>query len=308
MGFSVEELHIEMISPSPALFEKVRGESLMKTPEKIKAVLGEIPLPEPSDEKPYLYGCMVLSFDGKMGFADDPEGTLISKMNLFDRKGADLDFWIMNVCRTFADGVIFGTGTLKARMHKLWYAQIFDPDLMEARRELGKKTEVPLSLIISGDGRDIPFEHATFSMDPAPLILTSLDGASYIKETLERPCRVITKPEDLLCVSSDIRILASGDKVADTDGLLALLRASGLKHVSVEAPGYIWLLIKKERLDEYFLNYSGVYAGGTTAPGCALPFGANDHPHAALLRAGFTEGFVFTRQKLIYTLPNGGNS
>ncbi len=110
MGFSVEELHIETISPSPVLFEKVRGESLMKTPEKIKAVLGELPLPEPSDKRPYLYGCMVLSFDGKMGFADDPEGTLISKMSLFDRKGADLDFWIMNVCRTFADGVIFGTG------------------------------------------------------------------------------------------------------------------------------------------------------------------------------------------------------
>ncbi len=32
----------------------------------------------------YLYGCMVLSFDGKMGFPDDPEGTLISKENRFD--------------------------------------------------------------------------------------------------------------------------------------------------------------------------------------------------------------------------------
>ena len=300
MGFSVRELQIDPHYPSPALFEEIRARSAMATPEKIKAILGEVPLPEPSDKRPYLYGCMVLSFDGKMGFADDPEGTLISKMNLFDRKGADLDFWIMNVCRTFADGVIFGTGTLKARMHKLWYAQIFDPDLMEARRELGKKTSVPLSLIISTDGHDIPFEHATFSMDPAPLILTSLKGASYIRETLDRPCRVITKPEDLLCESSQVRLIAAGDEIADTDALLALLRKSGLKHVSVEAPGYIWLLIKKERLDEYFLNYSGVYAGGTTAPGGALPFGANQHPHAALLAAGFTEGFVFTRQKLIY--------
>ena len=300
MGFSVRELQIDPHYPSPALFEEIRARSAMATPEKIKAILGEVPLPEPSDKRPYLYGCMVLSFDGKMGFADDPEGTLISKMNLFDRKGADLDFWIMNVCRTFADGVIFGTGTLKARMHKLWYAQIFDPDLAEARRELGKKTAVPLSLIISGDGRDIPFEHATFSMDPAPLILTSLKGADYVRETLPRASRIITEPEDLLCESPEVRILASGEKMADTDGLLALLRASGLKHVSVEAPGYIWLLIKKERLDEYFLNYSGVYAGGSTAPGRALPFGANEHPHAALLMTGFTGGFVFTRQKLIY--------
>ena len=50
-----------------------------QVPEKIRTVLGELRFPAPPEERPYLYGCMVLSFDGKMGFPDDPEGTLISK-------------------------------------------------------------------------------------------------------------------------------------------------------------------------------------------------------------------------------------
>ena len=300
MAFDAGYLKIKTVSPNPELLEAIRADAAFAAPEKVTGVMGKIIFPKAPDTRPYLYGCMVLSFDGKMGFADNPEGTLISKMNTFDRKGADLDFWILNVCRTCADGVIFGTGTLKARMEKLWYAQIFDPELLLARRELGKKTEVPVSLIISADGTDIPFEHATMGMTPAPVILTSLEGADYVRNHLDRTCRIITAPEDLLCESDEVRILAAGEKVADTEGLMALLRAGGLKHVCVEAPGYIWLLIRKGLLDEYFLNYSGVYAGGTTALGQGAPFETETHPHAAILTAGFTKGFVFTRQKIMY--------
>ena len=299
MGFDRNYLKTEMISPNPELLAEICAGSSMQTPDKVRDVLGELVLPEPSEEKPYLYGCMVLSFDGKMGFQNNPEGTLISKMNTFDPKGADLDFWILNVCRTYADAVIFGTGTLRARMQKLWYAQIFDEELMGARKELGKKTDVPVSIIASVDGRDIPFEHATFSMNPAPVILTSLDGADYVMKNIGRACRVITEPEDLLCESDTVRILAAGKEQADTALLMPLLRKCGLKHVCVEAPSYIWLLIRGGYLDEYFLNYSGVYAGGSTAIGGFAPCTAEDHPHAALLSAGFTPGFVFTRQKVI---------
>ena len=302
MAFDVDFLKIDTFSPNPQLLKEVEERGTMKTPGKIKDIVGDIILPEPSEDKPYLFGCMVLSFDGKMGFDDDPEGTLISKENRFDAKGAKLDFWMMNVCRCYADGVIMCTGTLRVRMNKLWYAQIHDEDLLTARKELGKKTDVPLSIIASIDGKDVPFTHAIFSMENAPVIATSLAGADYIRKNINREFEIITEPTDLLTDSDRIRIVAAGEEIADTVSIMKLLRGCGLKHISVEAPGYIWTLIRDKVLDEYFLNYSGVMAGGNTALGTWGPATVAEHSHAALLKVGFTEGFVFTRQKLIYNI------
>lgn len=300
MAFTVEELIFDVYYPDPELVAELSAASPLTTPGKIKSVCGDLKFPAPSDSRPYLYGCMVLSFDGKMGFPDDPEGTLISKENHYDPKGGKLDFWMMNVCRTYADAVIMGTGTLKARMNKVWYAQIHDPDLLESRKELNKHTEVPLSVIASIDGKDIPFAHAIFGMDPAPVIITSLKGAAYIKENMPRPVRVITEPEDIYAESEELRVFAAGDEIADTEKLMKLLRDSGLEYVSVEAPGYIWTLIRAGILDEYMLNYSGVMAGGNTALGTWGPLGVEHHAEAALVSVGFTKGFMFTRQLMKY--------
>ena len=300
MGFSVEELRYSVCYPDEELLRSVTASSTMTTPKKIREVMGELVFPAAPADRPYTYGCMVLSFDGKMGFDNNPEGTLISKLNNYDPKGATVDFWMMNVCRCYADAVIFGCNTLKARMHKLWYAQLFDEDLLECRRELGKKTEIPVSILASIDGRDVPFDHATLSMTPAPVIMTSFAGAEYIRENIGREVRVITEPENLLCESDTVRILAAGEEKADTAALLKLLRDCGLEHVSVEAPGYIWTLMREGALDEYLLNYSGVMVGGNTALGLWGPFTAEKHPHAALLSLGYTKGFLFTRQKLLY--------
>ena len=48
------------------------------------------------------------------------------------------------------------------------------------------------------------------------------------------------------------------------------------------------------------LNYSGVMAGGAVAVGTQAGFTAQDHPHVALLSVGYGQGFLFTRQKLLY--------
>jgi len=300
MGFHAEDLKFQVIYPDEKILAEVIKTGKDHTPAKVKSVMGDLIFPAPPDGRPYLYGCMVLSFDGKMGFYDNPEGTLISKNNTFDEKGAKIDFWIMNVCRCYADAVIMGTGTLRARMDKLWYASIADPDLIDARRELGRRGKEPLTVIASEDGTDIPFEHAVFTMDPPPVIITSKEGARFIKDRMSRECRIVEGQEDLFRESSDIRILVSGEKTADTQGLLGLLRQCGLSYISVEAPGYIWHLIREGYLDEYMLDYSGVMAGGNVAPGTQLPFSFASHPHAQLLHIGYTKGFIFTRQKLIY--------
>lgn len=262
--------------------------------------MGALIFPAPPANRPYLYGCMVLSFDGKMGFCDNPEGTLISKENRYDSIGGKTDFWIMNVCRAYADAVIFGTGTLKARMTKLWYAEISDPDLVEARTELGKTSPAPLSIIASIDGRDVPLEHPIFSRKEKPILITSLPGAAYLRQTMMQSSRIVTEPCDLAAGSGEIQILAAGVEKPDTGPLMALLRRSGVDYVSVEAPSYIWTLMREEFLDEYMLNYSGVMAGGPNTVGSWGGYSAEHHPHAALLSVGYQKGFLYTRQKLIY--------
>lgn len=300
MAFSVEEMGFPVHYPNPELLSALTADSPMETPEKVKAVLGELKFPPAPADRPYLYGCMVLSFDGKMGFPDNPEGTLISKENRRDPIGGKTDFWIMNVCRAYADGVILGTGTLKARPSRAWRADLADPDLIAARRGLGKQDAAPLDLIVSIDGRDVPLEHPTLKLPERPVILTSQAGGAWLREHLDQPVRLIDSPCDLREDQSVLRVLTAGEEVADTAGLLSLLRRSGLSHVSVEAPGYIWQLIREELLDEYLLNYSGVMAGGGTALGTWAGQTAERHPHALLLSVGWHRGFLYTRQKLIY--------
>ena len=300
MNFLTEQLKCTIFHPDQELFQTTYSNSKMKTPTKVRSVFGELKFPKAPDQRPYIYGCMVLSFDGKMSFSDEPEGTLISKNNFFDPKGAALDFWVMNVCRCYADAVILGCGTLHVRKNKMWYAQISDDDLIVARSEMGKKTREPLSIITSLDGTDIPFEHTIFRMNPAPLIMTSHSGADLIKKTMSRSVRVIDRPENLLCESEKIRVIVAGEEKADTVSLLRLLRLCGIEYVSVEAPGYVWFLLESKVLDEYFLNYSGVFAGGKMALGALNPFTSNRHPHQSLLTLGYTKGFIFTRQKILY--------
>ena len=302
MAFDAQQMRFSTACPNPELLARLTQGSPLKTPEKVRQVMGELVFPAPPAQRPYLFGCMVLSFDGKMGFYDNPEGTLISKENHFDEVGGKTDFWIMNVCRTYADGVILGTGTLRARMNKLWYAQIVDPDLLQARQELGKTTPEPLNLIASLDGTDVPVEHPIFhQLTPKPLILTSLAGAHHLQQVMGQPVRVVTQPCDLAAGTDVIQVVAAGEARPDTAQLLRLLRQSGLNYLSVEAPGYIWQLIREELLDEYMLNYSGVMAGGNVAVGTWAGFTAEHHPHVALLSVGYGPGFLFTRQKLLYS-------
>ena len=300
MAFSADDMKFPTVCPNPELLAALTAGSSLRTPDKVRRVMGELVFPQPPEERPYLYGCMVLSFDGKMGFPDDPEGTLISKENRFDPVGGKTDFWIMNVCRAYADAVILGTGTLKARTHKVWYAEVSDPDLVEARPGLGKRTGQPLNIVASIDGRDVPMEHATFSLEEKPLIMTSLSGWRYLEEHMPQPVRLVDSPRDLSADQSVIQVLAAGEEQPDTAALLKLLRECGVNYVSVEAPGYIWQLIREGFLDEYMLNYSGVMAGGNTALGTWAGQTVASHPHAALLSVGWHKGFLYTRQKLLY--------
>lgn len=300
MPFAEEELRFPAYYPNPALLEEMRKSDGIAPPQKVRAIMGDLVFPAAPADRPYLYGCMVLSFDGKMGYHDNPEGHLISKANAFDPAGATADFWGWNVCRTYADAVILGCGTLWARIDKPWSAEIVDGDLIAARSELKKRTAQPLSMIATLDGTDVPLKHAILDMRPKPVILTSRKGAEYLARQIGREHRVFDKACDLFRDDGVIKILAAGEEKPDTPALLKLLRQSGIGYVSVEAPGYIWNLINERLLDEFLLNYSGVMVGGTHILGAKAPYTVERHPHVALLSVGYHKGFLYTRQKLLY--------
>lgn len=292
-----------MLQPCPERLREI-GEmaEIKETPRKVREVMGELIFPAASVNRPYIFGCMVLSVDGKMAFSDNQEGHLVSKENRLDPVGSMTDFWVMNVCRTYADAVILGCNTLRTRLKKQWFAEISDPELLAARSSvLGKKTAQPWSVIASADGKDVPLEHSILDMQPAAGILTSQAGAAYLAKNLGRKCRIVTPGEALDRDHDCIRLIAAGEgESADTPTALQILRQGGIKYLSVEAPGYIWHLIGKGLLDEFFLNYSGVYVGGEFALGKTAAFTTGVHPHAKLLTVGYHNGFIYTRQQLSY--------
>ena len=68
-----------------------------------------------------------------------------------------------------------------------------------------------------------------------------------------------------------------------------------------ESPTYTAALMAKGCLDEYFIDYSLVYAGGAFTPGKIFPQGAQDHAHGEFISVGIHDkNFLFTRQKLVY--------
>lgn len=301
-NYAVSNISFQHHQPNKDLMQEIVSKaSFTLTPPKIHKVMGEVIFPAAAEDRPYTFGCMVLSGDGKMAFPDNQEGHLISHENRFDPTGALTDFWIMNVCRTYADAVILGCNTLQIRMHKKWFAEVRDPELIEARRNLlQKKTDHPWSIIASADGTDVPLEHVILDMKPAVGILTSLSGAEYLAKNLKRKCALVAAGEPLNAGHDYIKIVAAGEETVDTKQALRILRQGGLNYLSIEAPGYIWHLMQEKMLDEFFLNYSGVYVGGEFTLGRNVAFSTGHHPHGALLMLGYHRGFIYTRQKLIY--------
>jgi riboflavin biosynthesis pyrimidine reductase len=302
--YAVDELTYEHFYPNSDLLEKIRKQAKIKEiPQKVQRVMGEFILPAPPQNRPYTFGCMVLSMDGKMSFPDNPEGHLISQENRYDPKGGLIDFWIMNVSRAYADGVILGAGTMQVRATKKWFAEVKDRDLIEARlKVLNKKTKHPWSIIATLDGTDLPLKHQILDMDQKVGIITSPWGADYLSKRLGREHIVVTGSEDLNQDVSKIKIITAGEgKTPDTSKIMKILRKGGIEYLGVEAPSYIWHLMNEKILDEYLLNYSGVYVGGGHIIGKAGSYSTKCHPHCALLSIGFHKGFIFTRQKIIYT-------
>lgn len=271
--------------------------------------------PSAPADRPYAYSSIVLSSDGKMAYQDNPSGPLVAKNNFLDPDGSLGDFWVLNVLRAYADGIIIGANTLAKEPGITCH--VFDEDLARQRREILKKPDQPVGVVVSFDATDIPFDHYSFAVDPAErykmVIATGPDGMAYMEQNspLKHVCwGPFRTKEDVDAFSfpplmedfDTFPVIVTGEgKHPDGRILMYALRKLGLQRLCVESPSYCAYMLSEGMLDEYFIDYSMVFVGGTTTPGGFTPYGSVDHPHAELLSLGIHQrNFMFTRQKLRY--------
>ncbi len=317
MDFPADQVKIRSCFRDEALLEEIRNTSPDRTTiDKIQEVYGELLFPPAPEDRPYTFCSVVLSSDGKMAFADRSAGPLIARENYFDPSGALADFWMLNALRVYSDGIILGAMTLQNEAHNT--SHVFDREMADQRvRQLGK-TPHPMNIVVSFDATDIPFDHILFQVDPQEnlpvAVATSPKGLEEVRRRCRRPVLALGPLNDGEPVDGrelldrmkqepdSLPVFVTGkENRPDAGMLLKVLRSMGMERLLIESPSYNWHLMENGWLDEFFINYSMVYAGGTITPGSGRPFAHNRHPHARLLTLGTHQSsFMYTRQKLYY--------
>ena len=301
-----EELYREME-------EKSQGEKSL--PDVSEYYTTPLRFPKPGADRPYIVSSIVLSSDGKMAYMDNKVGPLIAKCNFLDKQGGGADFWCLNMLRAYSDALLIGANTLRNEPDYINYCM--DENLFRQRREVLNKPEQPLQVLVSLDGTDVPLDHQSFRVDPGEhmklAIATSPAGWEHIQKnsTLKHvvlgPFRSKAEVDaaqlpDRFADYDVFPVIVTGEAVQpDMELMLYVLRKWGVELICAESPTYCGALMEKGCLDEYFINYSIVYVGGTMGPVAIFPKSWQDHPHAELVSIGLHQrNFIFTRQRIRY--------
>lgn len=272
---------------------------------KARQVYGPVSFPQGSKNRPYVISSIVLSADGKMAFADDPRGPVIAQANDQDPSGALADFWVLNMLRAYADGCIVGAGTLQAESDCI--ASVMDQELFDQRREVLGKKDHPLNIVVSLDGTDIPLSHVLFASHLAgevpAAIATGPAGARFLQQQDVLPVEIMKAGERAVLTSDGaVPVIVTGnDEFPDAGELMVFLRSRGITVLLSESPGYTAHLSENRMLDEYFINYSLLLAGGTITPAMGVSFSPGRHPACRLMSLHrHTDRFLYTRLQVEY--------
>lgn len=310
--YDYEAIKLKNIFTNPILEEYQSSE--IQT-ENSKLVFGDLKFPKTlPEDRPYTMASFVTSIDGKIAFNDAPEGPFIAQKNFLDPNGASTDFWILNLMRANADGIIVGAGTMKQEAEMT--AHVFDAELEKKRAEKGMNP-IPYNIVSSLDGSDIPFDHILFNGIVPVIINTSQNGYKVIKENLKREFFTVEVPknsniskEEILKIfnceenKNKIPVIVTGEgRYTDTNDLFKVLKYIGINKLLVESPSYVHHLISESKLDEVILNYSAVYIGGNAISlgNNMKSFTSTNHPHTEILTLHMhSPSFLYFRHKLNY--------
>lgn len=315
--FPVEKIRLTPIMKQEDQLSAIKSCSPEKeTPQKIKEIYGDVYFPPAPESRPYTFASIVVSSDGKIAFMDNQQGPLIAAKNLQDTDGGLADFWVLNMLRFYADGVIIGAKTIS--MEPMMVSNVLDWELADLRTsQMGKRDYCPWQIVVSFDGTDIPYDHMLFSMDAQQVVATSPQGMEYVKKHANKDCIVLGPYKNIdevdenevakvleVCDKSRLLVIGTGvDGTTDGPSLLKILRLLGISRLLVESPAYMTHLMSIESMDEMFINQSTVFAGGKVGFGAFQHFTENDHPHSEYLQINMHKNhFLYTRQKMTYGL------
>ena len=108
-----QNLKIQIVKKSDGILEQIKKESAeTAVMPDVAEYYTDIYFPKAPADRPYTFSSIVLSSDGKMAYGDNPSGPLIAKNNFLVPDGSLGDFWVLNVLRAYADGIIIGARTL----------------------------------------------------------------------------------------------------------------------------------------------------------------------------------------------------
>jgi len=279
--------------------------------DKIDRIYGPLVFPPVPADRCYTMGSFVVSIDGRIAFPASPDGTLVAKTNRLDPDGGLCDYWMLNLLRSACDAVIMGSLTLKWEPHLS--GRIHDTDLLEQRIRDGANP-VPLHVIVSSTGNNLPVDHHLYAQDDVP-ILTALspDGAANLLRhypdrfillpTVESEADLSKLPGNLCGGGSKYLVGVGSGSVLDAALLLKVLRRGGVRRTLVETPTFLAALMERKVLDELFLNTSGIFIGGKAITiGENFPaFTPENHPHTRVVTIhAHSDAFMYTRYRFEY--------
>ena len=313
------QIQMERIYEDRQLLDELNARSAQgQTIPIVQQRYGEMVFPRGYDHRPYLYCSLVSTLDGRIAYENNPVSTYIARDNFLDPEGGVLNFWSLMMQRTHADACITAAKTLAAEPEATLH--ICDRTLLEQRAKWLKKRSVhPLNLVISRRGREIPFDHKIFHAQQQGLrtiLITSPAGGAALRGA-EHPCIFWEIPDEQALERdkprlyhtlweaelSELPVLVIGRQEGeiDTKLFLRVLRELGMEQVFVECPQYMYHLMEQQVLDEFFIDFSLVFAGGNIVAGKGHCYSNYDHPHTRLICAAQHGGhFLYTRHQMCY--------
>jgi riboflavin biosynthesis pyrimidine reductase len=190
-------------------------------------------LPDPPEDRPYIYTNMVMSADGKVVIEGTERGL-----------GSAVDQRLMRELRVNADVVLNGAGTLRQSGSS---SRLNDPQLTAVREARGLSPN-PIAAVLSGSGR-MPLDRLFFTSEEfRAIVYLGSDAALEARRAIETTGREVVE-------------------VPATDPVPELLRHMrqelGASHVLVEGgPTLLGLFLDHGAVDEYFLTIGPRLVGG----------------------------------------------
>ncbi|MDW7670228.1 MAG: hypothetical protein SCK57_05155 [Bacillota bacterium] len=318
--FSPEDLQIKCVFRNQPLLQKLHEQAdFSEVPGKVARLYGPLFFPEAPPERPYLTGCLVLSMDGRLGFGAHPGSRTLTSSNHLDASNGLTDLWMLNLVRTWSDAILFGSATLRDEAE--FTGHVYDPDL-QAFREAhpGRFVRTPWNVLITRQPETLPWEHPVLSTPQIPVLLVIpenrqealvrcqggqfcygvLNGREALEElvTLDQVAQVLSWDDGRVDPRHLVVTLPEA-AFPDFKCLLPLLRRLGIRQMAVESPHWIWRLMDEKVLDEFFLNYTGVYTGGTAVPGSETSFAVNGAPVMELASLHLTSASVLMSRQIL---------